>query len=198
MDWLPKSVREASQLRKLGVDEHLFRKGDAVFGIFEVIKGRLSLVRHNPEGRKIVIHSSSEGSLFAEAALFRKEYHCDAIAEEETEVLVFDKDAMFLAFRNDPELAENFMAVLARQVQSLRAKLEQRSIRSARQRLINHLLISAEEDGLTVHLKGTLKDLAVELGLTHEALYRTLAKLEKDSLVERTSSVLLLHPSIAI
>lgn len=198
MDRLPKSVRDASKIRKLDVNEHLFRKGDKVFGIFEVLKGRLSLVRHTSEGRKVVIHTSSEGSLFAEAALFREVYHCDAIAEEESEVRVFDKDAMFSAFRRDPEIAENFMAVLARQVQVLRAKLEQQSIRSARQRLINHLLLSAEEDGRTVHLKGTLKDLAVELGLTHEALYRTLAKLEKDGLVERTSSVLYLHPGITI
>ena len=155
MDWLPESVREASQIRKLGVGAHLFRKGDAVFGIFEVMQGRLSMVRYTPEGQKVVIHSSLSGSLFAEAALFAKAYHCDAIAEEETEILVFDKGAVLSAFRDDPDRAENFMAGLARQVQGLRAKLEERSIRSARQRLIHHFLLSAEEDGRTVRLMGT-------------------------------------------
>ncbi|NQV82790.1 MAG: Crp/Fnr family transcriptional regulator [Rhodospirillales bacterium] len=198
MDWLPRSMINASRVRTLGIDEHLFRKGDTVFGIFEVIKGRLSMVRHTSEGQKVVIHSSLEGSLFAEAALFATEYHCDGVAVEETEVRVFDKDAVFAAFRDNPELAENFMAVLARQVQVLRAKLEQRSIRSARQRLIHHFILSAEEDGRTVPLKGTLKDLAVELGLTHEALYRTLAKLEKEGLVERSATVVLLQPKLFI
>ena len=33
--------------------------------------------------------------------------------------------------------------------------------------------------GRVFELRGTLKDLAAELGLTHEALYRTLAALER-------------------
>ena len=40
-------------------------------------------------------------------------------------------------------------------------------------------------DGRTVTLRGTLKDLAAELGLTHEALYRALAALERSGAIIR-------------
>ena len=37
-----------------------------------------------------------------------------------------------------------------------------------------------------MNLRGSLKDLANELGLTHEALYRTLAALERASEIKRS------------
>jgi CRP-like cAMP-binding protein len=44
---------------------------------------------------------------------------------------------------------------------------------------------------------GTLKDLATELGLTHEALYRTLADMAADGEIERLDGkIKLTNPSI--
>jgi DNA-binding IclR family transcriptional regulator len=34
-------------------------------------------------------------------------------------------------------------------------------------------------------LHGSLKDLAIDLGLTHETLYRTLAAMERENLISR-------------
>jgi CRP-like cAMP-binding protein len=77
------------------------------------------------------------------------------------------------------------MAMLARQVMSLRTSLEQRNIHSARERIRHYLSINLGQDGRTVPLQGTLKDLAARLGLTHEALYRTLSDMQKDGEIER-------------
>jgi CRP-like cAMP-binding protein len=57
------------------------------------------------------------------------------------------------------------------------------------------LSVNAGADGRTVDLPGTLKDLAAELGLTHEALYRTLAALERSGEIKRTKGkIALLRP----
>jgi DNA-binding MarR family transcriptional regulator len=53
---------------------------------------------------------------------------------------------------------------------------------------LHHLALAAGPDGRTISLDGTLMDLASEIGLTHEVLYRTLADLEKDGVVSRTRS----------
>jgi DNA-binding MarR family transcriptional regulator len=42
------------------------------------------------------------------------------------------------------------------------------------------------DPGQTVLLPGTLKDLAADLGLTHEALYRTLASMAARGEIERS------------
>jgi CRP-like cAMP-binding protein len=85
------------------------------------------------------------------------------------------------------------MAVLARQIQALRTRLEERNIRSARERLLHHLALAAGPDGRTIPLDGTLMDLASEIGLTHEVVYRTLADLEREGAISRTRSAIVLR-----
>ncbi len=58
-------------------------------------------------------------------------------------------------------------------------------------RALRHLLhTEGQGPQCTVHWPGHLKDLARHLGLTHEALYRTLATMERDGLIEREGTVL--------
>ncbi len=198
LDWLPQSLREGAQPRTLAAGDPVFHTGDKVYGIIEVVSGRLHMVRHTIEGRAVVIQSSRAGELFAEAALFSDVYHCDGVAAEASDVIVFDRVPILAALRADPDLAEQFMARQARQVQRLRTRLEQRNIRSARERLMQYLLLAAEGDGRTIPLEGTLKDLAAELGLTHEVLYRTLAQLEKEGGIKRTPTAIFLVPGNAV
>ncbi|MHA1565419.1 MAG: Crp/Fnr family transcriptional regulator [Alphaproteobacteria bacterium] len=192
--WLPEGFLESCPVRRIAANERLFHSGQRALAIFEVIEGQLRLVRHTVEGHQVTMHVGQAGELVAEAALFSDNYHCDAFATEKARVRVLEKTRVLAQFRNDPAVAERFLSVMAHQVQRLRQKLELRNIRSARQRLIHYLLLSAQSDGRTVRMTGTLKDLATELGLTHEALYRTLAKLEKEGLIERTPSALILQP----
>ena len=69
---------------------------------------------------------------------------------------------------------------------NLRTRIEQRNIRSAHERVRHFLKLNVGVDRRTVNLRGSLKDLANELGLTHEALYRTLAALERASEIKRS------------
>lgn len=184
-NWLPTSVRAAASERKLKSGEALFRLGDKTAGLCEVIAGRVRLARVDRGGAEIVLHVAGPGDTIAEASLFSPQYHCDAIASTDAVVRVYPKAAVLDAFDNDPKAAQAFSATLARQVMNLRTRIEQRNIRSARERLRNYLALNAGDDGRTVALSGTLKDLAAELGLTHEALYRTLAALERSGEIKR-------------
>lgn len=92
---------------------------------------------------------------------------------------------MLTAFEQNPKAAQAFTAMLAHQVMSLRTRIEQRNIRSARERVRHFLMLNVGSDRRTVELRGTLKDLAAEIGLTHEALYRTLAALERSGEIKR-------------
>jgi CRP/FNR family transcriptional regulator, dissimilatory nitrate respiration regulator len=85
--------------------------------------------------------------------------------------------------------------MLARQVMTLRTRLEQRNIHSARDRVRHYLTVNADANGRSVTLGGTLKDVAAELGLTHEALYRTLADMASDGEIERDKGVIRLLKS---
>jgi CRP-like cAMP-binding protein len=97
-----------------------------------------------------------------------------------------------MALRKHPSLFEAFAARLARHLQALRARLELRNIRSARQRLIQYLRLSASADGRTVTIDGHLQDLAADLGMSREALYRTVAALEADGVIKRSTNGIVL------
>jgi CRP-like cAMP-binding protein len=198
LDWMPAGVRERSVVRKLEAGQTLFRQGDKASAIFEVEQGRIQLIRHTVDDHPVVMHTARQGHLFAEAALFASAYHCDAVAPVAALVRSYSKRELLAALRADPAMAERFMAALAHQVHALRARLEERNIRSARQRVLHHLSLRAGDDGRTMRLDGPLVELAAEIGLTHEALYRTLAALEKAGIVRRTKSAIVLRKPAAL
>lgn len=192
-DWLPPNVRAAERLLKAG--QALFRLGSRTTGLYEVAAGTIRLVRVDRAGREAVIHVAAPGETLAEASLFSPTYHCDAIAATDAVVRFYPKAALLAEFKRDPAAAQAFMAMLARRIMQLRARLEQRNIHTARDRVRHYLALNAA-DGLTVVVPGTLKDLAAELGLTHEALYRTLADMAADGEIERGRKTIKLIPTI--
>jgi CRP/FNR family transcriptional regulator, dissimilatory nitrate respiration regulator len=184
-DWLPAAVRAAAVDRKLKSGETLFRLGDRTAGLVEVVAGQVRLSRVDRSGREVILFVAGPGDTIAEASLFSPAYHCDAIANSNAVVRVYPKAKVLSAFEREPKAAQAFAATLARQVMGLRTRIEQRNIRSARERVRHYLAVNAGGDGRTVELRGTLKALAAELGLTHEALYRTLAALERSGEIKR-------------
>jgi CRP-like cAMP-binding protein len=183
--WLAPAVRDAAAERKLKFGEALFRLGDKTAGLCEVVAGRVRLTRVDRAGHETVLHVAGPGETLAEASLFAAMYHCDAIASTDAVVRVYPKAALLAAFEADPKSMQAFTAMLARQVMDLRTRIEQRNIRSARERIRHFLALNAGADGKTIDMRGTLKELAAELGLAHEALYRTLAELERGGEIKR-------------
>src|SRR5947207_2627578 len=104
--------------------------------------GRLRLIRNTIDNHPVVLHTAHAGGLFAEAALFASRYHCDAVAAVASRVRLHPKRELLKAFRTDPATAERFMAAMAREIHALRARLEERNIRSARERVLHHLALA--------------------------------------------------------
>ena len=154
-------------------------------GFYEVVAGTVRLIRVDPSGKEAVLHVASAGDCLAEASLFSPTYHCDAVAATDAIVRFYPKAAMLAELQRDPKIAKAFAAMLSRQVMTLRTRLERRNIHSARDRIRHFLTVNVGADGRTVALTGTLKELAAELGLTHEALYRTLGRMEADGEIKR-------------
>jgi CRP-like cAMP-binding protein len=185
---LPEALRRQAVVRELAQGEPLFEQGQPTTALFEVLRGRLRLVRRTVDGHLVALHTARAGDLFAEAALFSDVYHCDALATAPSRLRAFPKPVLLTALRADPALFEAFSAQLAQQLQVLRTRLELRSIRSARERVLQHLLLAAGGDGRVILVDSRLQDIAADLGLTREAFYRTLAALEAGGVIVRTET----------
>src|ERR1051325_4294047 len=90
-DWLSAAVRAGAVDRKLAAGQALFRAGDRTVGLYEVITGRLHLVRYDRSGREAVLQSAAAGDTLAEASLYAAAYHCDAIAVSDAVVRLYPK-----------------------------------------------------------------------------------------------------------
>ncbi len=184
-DWIPAAVRAIGVERRLKAGQALFRLGNRTAGLYQIVRGKVRLARVGADGREAILYVAAAGDTIAEASLFSPTYHCDAIAMGDALVRLYPKSARLAELARDPKAAHTFMAMLARQIMGLRTRLEQRNIPSARDRVRHYLAINVGADGRTIALHGTIKDLAGELGLTHEALYRTLSVMAAEGEIER-------------
>jgi len=177
--------------RQLQAGELLFRQGERAFAVFRLQAGCVRLQRFTPAGAVVPMHTVREGETFAEASLFADSYHCQAEALRASEVLVFPRTALLDALRTEPAALLHLARDLAQRVQDLRQKIELRQPRSAAERVLQSLRLQADAQGAWT-APGTLKEWAEDIGLTHEALYRTLARLQRDGALRRSGSTLVL------
>ncbi len=180
---LPDSARRLARIVNVPRQAALFSQGDRPDAMFFVLSGEVRLVRRSGSGGEIVLQRTRHGFL-AEASLDQPTYHCDAIAADTSRLLAIPRkafgDALALA-----DFRDRWIAHLAREVRKLRVHTERLSLKTARERIVH--FIETEGDRGSVDLKSSRKDWAAELGLTHEALYRALARMEKNGelVVER-------------
>ncbi len=160
--------------KHLGSGETLFYLGDRVRSVFLIRQGSMTLRRQTPLGTTLNLQTAQPGSILAEASVYSSHYHCDAIAAEPTRVHVFSKGKFRAQLTENPQLAEVWATHLASSMQAARLLAEIRSLRTVADRL--DAWISA---GNVIPEKGYWQDLASELGVTREALYRELARYNK-------------------
>ncbi|TAK84631.1 MAG: Crp/Fnr family transcriptional regulator [Betaproteobacteria bacterium] len=174
---VPSRLRAAADCLTLEPGETLFRMGERLKGVFCVLAGEVLLIRTGRNGGQIVLQRARRG-FFAEASVSMGKYHCDAVAAERCAVLRFPGRAFRAALAAEETFRSEWMAHLAHEVLRLRAQCERLSIKSAAQRIVHY--IQSEGDGGSVTLTGSRKAWAAELGMTHEALYRMLRRLQED------------------
>jgi CRP-like cAMP-binding protein len=160
----------------LAPGETLFLAGEVVTDIFLVRAGRVHLQRHTTHGAQLVLQNAGPGAVIAEASAYSARYHCDAVAAAGSEVASLPKERFLSALADDPTLAASWSAMLARGVQAARLRAEIRSLPKVAERLDAWL-----GEGNSLPEKGRWQDLAAEIGVTREALYRELSRLRSQT-----------------
>ena len=191
--WIGLVASDRLVTRRVAAGEAVFRQGDATVAVYRVEQGRVRLVRHLEDGSSVALHVARAGDGFAEAALFSEIYHCDAVAEVDAVLTQAPKADLLAALEADSRASLAFARMLATQVRDLRARLELRNIRAAPERILAWLKLQASGTPPMVRLDRPWTEIAAEIGLTHEAIYRALAALERDGRIERAAGLVLLN-----
>lgn len=170
----------------------LFLTGQKPQWMFFVVQGEVTLERAGLQGEPVIIQRTRQGFV-SEASLKVARYHCDARALVDTQIIKLPAQALADAMDQDPAFAARWIDMLNSEVRRLRLHLERLRIKSVQDRLL-HLIQTEGQNGHYAVPSG-LKTLAAELGVTHEALYRAIATLQKSGQLSKSDGMLHWHAS---
>lgn len=165
---IPNSVRHLKQ------GQYLFHTGDRVTSVFVVKAGEVHLIRHHKSGGSAILQRALSNSILGEASLFTSSYHCDAIAQSDAKIQVFSRSKVLEHLRKSPTFAIALAEYLAVEVRQQRQRAEILSFKSVSEKLDAWLASNG-----ALPSRGTVKYVAIEIGVTPEALYREISNRSK-------------------
>lgn len=151
----------------------LFRGGDVVSMAYLVVEGAVSLERVLPNGDRLVLNVAREGELLAEASLFAKAYHCDALVQGAGVVAVLPRAKLLKRLEATPQTMFTLLGDTSREIQRLRGQMEILRIKRVSDRLDAWLGLNKPPP------RGDWVKVAEAIGVSPAALYRELAKRRK-------------------
>lgn len=117
----------------------------------------------------MILQTAVAGDLLAEASVYSDRYHCDGVVLRDATYTAVARFQFLDALKAHGMLRDAWESRLARGIQSARSKAEIRGLKTVRQRLEMWLTLYGP-----LPPKGQWRDLAAELGVSPEALYREL------------------------
>ena len=165
-----------------------FTKGDYFFHIgkvpqsmFFIVAGEAVLSRASAHGEATILQRC-KGGFLSEASLLTDVYHCDAIATHNGTAITLPISELREALKQQ-DFSLKWVKLLSREIMRLRTQSERLGLKDVKSKLV-HLIETDGKDGLLV-LESDYKSLASELGITHEALYRSLSKMEAEGFIKK-------------
>lgn len=156
----------------------LFRSGQRPAWMYYVRTGEALMQRVTPSGTPVVLQRARQGFI-AEASLASPRYHCEGVCHTDCELLAFPLSALRAAIDADAGTRWAWIGLLSAQARQQRARIERQSLKTVRQRL-EHLILAEGSAKSGYLIPGTKIQLAAELGVTPEALYRCLGALRAE------------------
>ncbi|HET7198520.1 MAG TPA: Crp/Fnr family transcriptional regulator [Burkholderiales bacterium] len=166
----------------------LARRGDIVRGIFAVARGsvKLSLGRGAHDER--ILRIVGAGQAFAQAsALLGQPLPYDAVAVEQSRVLMIPAAALLAVIEHDAAFARSLVLRIAESELALYAEMEATTLQSSAERLaayLDQLAGRAAAGACTVHLPYSKTLIAARLGMKKETLSRLLRRFVAEGLIE--------------
>ena len=187
--YIPELLKELLPKGLLGqCHAHHFEKGDYLFHqgkkpeyMFFIVSGEAVLTRTSNHGEPTILQRC-KGGFVSEASLLVDAYHCDSIATHNGQAIILPIKSLrdLLA---DSKFSMKWVQLLSKEIMRLRTQSERLGLKDIRSKLI-HLIETEGKNGVLT-LQSDFKSMAAEIGVTHEALYRAIATLEKEGLLEK-------------
>ncbi len=143
-----KRLAATAQFTRYPARATIFQKGDPGTSMMAVIRGKVKICIYSTDGKELVLNLIDQGGSFGEiAVLDGRPRTADAIALEETDLLVLERAQLMSFLAGNQELLSRMLAVLCQRLRQTSEHLEDAMLREAPSRLARGLLRLAETFG---------------------------------------------------
>ena len=179
--------RKSRQFKK---NQIIYYNGDKGNGLYIVISGKVKTVKLTEDGRELMTGIfSSDDYLGVNAMLSNEPYSDTASALEDTQVCIIPKEQVDELINLYPEVAREFINILANDVREKEEQLLQLAYHSVRKRMAE-VLLRLYRQGNNESFKISREDMASMAGMATETVSRTLTDFKDEALIEKKGSLI--------
>lgn len=172
----------------------IFQKGDPGDSMMAVIRGRVKICSHSLDGKELVLSIVNKGGVFGEIALLDGEPRtADAVALEETDLLVLDRSQIMPLLNGRPDVAFRIIGVLCKRLRATSEHLEDTLFLEASSRFARALkrlgaaFGKPGADGVKLDIKLSQQQLGCLVGVSRESVNKLLNEWQRAGVIQMTS-----------
>jgi CRP-like cAMP-binding protein len=175
--------------RRYRKGETIFRRGDPGDRLTVIVSGRIKIANVNADAKEVVLNFLESGDINGEiAVLDGNERSANAIALEDSEILVILARDLMPVLTAHPQAMLEIMQILCQRLRAISAIVEDSTL-AMRSRVAKGLLRLAHQhgrtgkDGVRLNLTLSQNDLGKYLGLSRENVSRQLRQLKDTNVI---------------
>lgn len=186
--------------RRVRRGQTVLQKGDPGSAMMAVLVGRVRISAVNADGKEITLNVIDQGQVFGEIALLDgKPRSADAVAIEDTTLLVVERRHFMPFLTSNHDLTMRMLAVLCERLRNTSLALEQLALFDLEARLARLILKLAADygktvaDGTRIELKLSQRDISNLIAASRESVNKQFALWRDAGVLTFENGYIVLH-----
>lgn len=182
------SVNKGSNFFKSG--QTIFYEGNQPHGLYCIYKGKVKLAKLGADGKEQIVRFAGKGQVLGYRALLSDSpYNATATAIEDCEICHLSKSVFLSKLNENSSLSFNVIQLLSENLKESEDKLISITQKTVKERVAQAILLlktrfGLEEDGATLAVVLTRREIGEIASITTETAIRTLSDFKKEKILE--------------
>lgn len=170
--------------------QYIFNENGFPHALFCVDNGKVKLCTIGIDGKEQILRLMKSGDMLGYRALIANErYHCSAVALEDSEICVINRDYFLEVVMKNPRVLFEVVRIISNDLKRAEEHIVSLSQRNVRERMAEALLFfkatfGLASDGKTLNVAFSREEIADYTGTSTESAIRLLSEFKNDKLIE--------------
>lgn len=185
-----KKIIQERRTRQFKKNQVVYYEGDKGNGLYLLMNGKVKSIKIAQDGRELMTGIYTADDYMGVNSMLLNEPHSDtATALEDSTVCLIPKEQLEQLMNQYPDVAREFIKILAKDVKDKEEQLLQMAYHSVRKKMADAMVrLQSQQSGVEGSFKITREDLAAMTGMATETVSRTLSDFKDEGLIEKKGS----------